>query len=89
MQRILLRYCTANVGNEVEWDAGGNEHISIATQNTCVLSETVVDLIGEFMQQLFRRGARKFAMDILLQTCESHRQARGSYFRMLPCNQES
>lgn len=51
--------------------------MSIATQNTSVTAERVVELIEDSMQQLFRRGARKYAAN-LLQTCECHRHVCGS-----------
>lgn len=54
----------------------------LSAQNTSVTAERVVDLIEESMQQLFRRGARKFAA-ILFQTCEYHGQAGGSLLKNL------
>ena len=57
--------------------AGGNDYTSIATQNTSVTAERVVELIEDSMQQLFRRGARKYAAN-LLQSCECPRQVFGS-----------
>ncbi|CAK0784091.1 hypothetical protein CVIRNUC_007294 [Coccomyxa viridis] len=41
---------------------GGNDYISIATQNTSVTADRVVNLIEDSMQQLFRKGARKFLL---------------------------
>ena len=59
------------------WGAGGNDYISIATQNTSVTADRVVGLIEESMQQLFRKGARKYAANAF-QICVIYRQADAS-----------
>ena len=79
-QRRSLRYCTVELSIEMIWGAGGNDYISIATQNTSVTAERVVDLIEDSMQQLFRRGARKCAA-ILLQTCTCQRKVCAHFKR--------
>ena len=70
-KEVFLKSCTTSVGIQSIWRAGGNDYISIATQNTSVMAERVVDLIEESMLQLFSRGARRCA-GMYLQSCERH-----------------
>ena len=67
---------------ELTWAAGGNDYISIATQNTTVTADRVVSLIEKSMQQLYGKGARRCAA-CALQTCETYRLADPSIFTYL------